>query len=63
MVTAACLILGLAAAVAGLALSAGFASAPFLDPIFPGGPLIFFAGMFMMVLAAVGYELIPDREV
>jgi hypothetical protein len=63
MVTAVCLILGLAAATVGLALSAGFASAPFLDPILPGGPLVFLAGLFVMVLAAVAYELIPDREV
>ena len=63
LVTAACLILGLAAAASGLALSAGFASAPFLDPILPGSPLVFLAGLFVMGLAAVAYELIPEREV
>jgi Ni/Fe-hydrogenase subunit HybB-like protein len=63
LVTEACLILGLAAAVSGLALSAGFASAPFLDPILPGSPLIFLAGLFAMVLAAIAYELIPERKV
>jgi len=63
LVTAACLILGLAAAASGLALSAGFASAPFLDPIMPGSPLVFLAGLFVMGLAAVAYELIPEREV
>jgi molybdopterin-containing oxidoreductase family membrane subunit len=62
LVTAACLILGLAAAVSGLALSAGFASAPFLDPILPGSPLVFLGGLFVMVLAAIAYELIPERE-
>ena len=63
LLTAACLILGLAVAASGLALSAGFASAPFLDPILPGSPLVFLAGLFVMGLAAVAYELIPDREV
>jgi hypothetical protein len=57
------LLLGLAAASGGLALSAGFASAPFLDPILPGSPLVFLAGLFLMVLAPVAYELIPDRKV
>jgi hypothetical protein len=56
------LIGGLALSCAGLALSAGFASAPFLDPIFPGGPLIFLAGLFLMVAGAMAYELIPDRK-
>jgi hypothetical protein len=55
------LILGLAAAGVGLALSAGLANAPFLDPILPGSPLVFLAGLFLMVLAPVAYELIPDR--
>jgi len=63
LVTAVCLILGLAAAAGGLALSAGLASAPFLDPILPGSPLVFLAGLLVMALAAVAYELIPDREV
>jgi hypothetical protein len=63
LVTAACVMLGLAAAASGLALSAGFASAAFLDPILPGSPLVFLAGLFVMVLAAVAYELIPEREV
>jgi Ni/Fe-hydrogenase subunit HybB-like protein len=63
LITAACLILGLAVAASGLALSAGFASAPFLDPILPGGPLVFLAGLFLTGLAAVAYELIPDGEV
>ena len=63
LVTAACLIVGLAVAASGLALSAGFASAPFLDPILPGGPLVFLAGLFLTGLAAVAYELIPDGEV
>ena len=60
LVTAA-LVLGLALAGAGLALSAGFASAPFLDPILPGGPLVFLAGLLVMVSAAIVYELIPER--
>jgi Ni/Fe-hydrogenase subunit HybB-like protein len=63
LITAACLILGFAVAASGLALSAGFASAPFLDPILPGGPLVFLAGVFLTGLAAVAYELIPDGEV
>jgi hypothetical protein len=58
----ACLILGCAAAGVGLALSAGFASAPFLDPILPGSPLVFLAGLFLMLLAALAYELIPERN-
>jgi len=62
LLTAVCLIGGLALSCAGLALSAGFASAPFLDPIFPGGPLIFLAGLFLMVAGAMAYELIPDRK-
>ncbi len=61
LVTAACLILGLAAASVGLALSAGFASAPFLDPILPGSPLVFLAGLMVMASAALAYELIPER--
>ena len=63
LVTAASLIVGLAVAASGLALSAGFASAPFLDPMLPGGPLVFLAGLFLMGLAAVAYELISDGEV
>jgi Ni/Fe-hydrogenase subunit HybB-like protein len=62
MVTAACVIVGLALASAGLALSAGYPSAPFLDPIVPGSPLIFLAGLFLMVSAALAYELVPDRK-
>lgn len=61
LVTAACLVLGLALAGVGPALSAGFASAPFLDPIFPGGPLVFLAGLFMTASSAIAYELIPER--
>ena len=61
LVTAACLVLGLALACVGLALSAGLASAPFLDPILPGSPLVFLAGLLVMVSAAVAYELIPER--
>lgn len=62
LATATCLICGFALAGAGLALSAGLASAPFLDPILPGSPLIFLAGLFLMVSAAPAYELIPDRK-
>jgi Ni/Fe-hydrogenase subunit HybB-like protein len=58
----ACLILGLVAAGVGLALSAGFASAPFLDPILPGSPLVFLAGLFLMLSAPLAYELIPERN-
>jgi hypothetical protein len=29
----------------------------------PGSPLVFLAGLFVMGLAAVAYELIPEREV
>jgi hypothetical protein len=57
----ACLILGFAAAGVGLALSAGFASAPFLDPILPGSPLVFLAGLFLMLSAPLAYEMIPER--
>ncbi len=62
LATAACLIFGFAAAGVGLALSAGLASAPFLDPILPGSPLVFLAGLFLMLLAPVAYELIPDGK-
>ena len=58
----ACLILGCGAAAGGLALSAGFASTPFLDPILPGSPLVFLAGLFLMLSAPVVYELIPERK-
>ena len=61
LVTAGCLVLGLALACVGLALSAGLASAPFFDPILPGSPLVFLAGLFLMLSAAVVYELIPER--
>ena len=63
LATGACLILGLAGAGVGLALSAGFASAPFLDPILPGSPLVFLAGLFLMLSAPLAYELIPERKV
>ena len=56
------MILGFAAASVGLALSAGLASAPLLDPILPGSPLVFLAGLFLMLLAPVACELIPDRD-
>jgi hypothetical protein len=56
------LILGLAAAGVGLSLSAGFASVPFLDPILPGSPLVFLAGLFLMLSAPLAYELIPERK-
>ncbi len=62
LLAAACLIVGLALSGAGLVLSAGLASAPFLDPILPGSPLVFLAGLFLMVLAAIAYELIPDGK-
>ena len=58
----ACLILGFACAGVGLALSAGFGSAPFLDPILPGSPLVFLAGLFLMLCAPLAYELIPERN-
>jgi Ni/Fe-hydrogenase subunit HybB-like protein len=61
LATWACLILGFAAAGVGLALSAGFASAPFLDPIFPGSPLVFLAGLFLMLSAPLAYEMIPEQ--
>jgi molybdopterin-containing oxidoreductase family membrane subunit len=61
LATWACLILGFAAAGVGLSLSAGFASAPFLDPILPGSPLVFLAGLFLMLSAPLAYELIPER--
>ena len=61
LVTGACLILGLAATSVGLSLSAGLASAPFLDPILPGSPLVFLAGLFLMLSAPLAYELIPER--
>ena len=55
------LVMGLALAGVGLALSAGLASAPFLDPILPGSPLVFLAGLFLMLAAAVIYEMIPEQ--
>jgi hypothetical protein len=61
LVTTACLVLGLALACVGLAMSAGLASAPFLDPILLGSPLVFLAGLFVMVSAALAYELLPER--
>ena len=61
LATWACLILGLVAAGVGLSLSAGLASAPFLDPILPGSPLVFLAGLFLMLSAPLAYELIPER--
>ena len=62
LATWACLILGLAAAAGGLALAAGFVSAPFLDPVLPGSPLVFLAGLFLMLSAPLAYELIPERR-
>jgi Ni/Fe-hydrogenase subunit HybB-like protein len=62
LVTWASLVLGFAAAAGGLALSAGFASAPFLDPILPGSPLVFLAGLLLTLSAPLAYELIPERN-
>ena len=62
LATVACLVVGAALAGAGFALAAGFASAPFLDPLVPGSPLIFLAGLFVMVSAALAYELVPERK-
>ncbi len=61
LVTALCLVGGFVLACGGLALSAGLASAPFLDPILPGSPLVFLAGLLLMVAAALAYELISER--
>ena len=61
LVTAACLVLGLALACVGLALSAGLGSTPFLDPILPGSPLVFLAGLLLMASSAIVYEVIPER--
>jgi hypothetical protein len=61
LATRVCLVMGLALAGVGLALSAGLASAPFLDPILPGSPLVFLAGLFLMLAAAVIYEMIPEQ--
>jgi Ni/Fe-hydrogenase subunit HybB-like protein len=61
LATWASLILGFATAGVGLSLSAGFASVPFLDPIRPGSPLVFLAGLFLMLSAPLAYEMIPER--
>jgi Ni/Fe-hydrogenase subunit HybB-like protein len=61
MLTAACVLLGGALAAAGLALSAGVGSGPYLDPMVPGAPLIFLGGLLLALAAPVVYELLPDR--
>jgi molybdopterin-containing oxidoreductase family membrane subunit len=61
LATWASLVLGFAAAGVGLALSAGLASSPFLDPILPCSPLVFLAGLFLMLSAPLAYEMIPER--
>ncbi len=60
LVTAACLLVGGASAVFGLALAAGVGSWPFLDPVVPGGPLIFLGGLLLILLTPVVYELLPE---
>jgi Ni/Fe-hydrogenase subunit HybB-like protein len=60
LLTAACVSLGGVLAVVGLALSAGVGSGPFLDPVIPGGPLLFLGGLVLMLLAPAVYELWPE---
>jgi Ni/Fe-hydrogenase subunit HybB-like protein len=61
LLTAACVFLGGVLAVVGLALSAGVGSGPFLDPVIPGGPLLFLGGLVLMLLAPAVYELLPEK--
>ena len=52
--------LGVAMAVAGLALSLRLCTEPFLDPVFPGSPALFIAGLLVLVTAGAVYELLPE---
>jgi Ni/Fe-hydrogenase subunit HybB-like protein len=54
------LLLGSSVAAAGLVLSAGFGSKPFLDPVLDGAPLFFLGGLILMLSAALIYELYPE---
>jgi dimethyl sulfoxide reductase membrane subunit len=55
------LLLGSSVAAAGLALSSGLGSKPFLDPILAGSPLLFLGGLILMLSTALVYELYPER--
>jgi Ni/Fe-hydrogenase subunit HybB-like protein len=48
-------------AMAGLALSAQWGVERFSDPLVPGSPLLFLAGLVVMAAATLPYELLRDR--
>jgi hypothetical protein len=45
-----------------LAAPLGFGSVKYSDPRVPFAPMLFIAGVMLVFLAAVVYELLPDRE-
>lgn len=57
--TAAWVGLGVAMAAAGLALSLRAGTLPFLDPALPGSPVLFTAGLMVLVTTGAVYELLP----
>jgi hypothetical protein len=56
------ILVGAPLAAAGLALSAGWGVERFSDPLVPGSPLLFLAGLVIMAAATLPYELIRDRQ-
>lgn len=53
------LLVGIALAGTGLALSARVGTLPYLDPILPFSPVIFISGLVLVFLSAVVYETLP----
>jgi hypothetical protein len=56
------LALGIGLAAAGLALSFRVGTEPFLDPILPASPVMFIAGLMVLVTTGAVYELLPERR-
>ena len=53
---------GLAIAGIGLALSARVGTEAYLDPIVPGSPIVFIAGLVVLATTGAVYELLPERK-
>jgi uncharacterized membrane protein len=53
------LLVGIALAVTGFALSARVGTVSYLDPVVPFSPVMFIAGMVLVFLSAVVYETLP----
>jgi Ni/Fe-hydrogenase subunit HybB-like protein len=51
---------GVVLAAAGLALSLRLGTESFLDPVFPGSPVLFMAGLMVLATTGAVYELLPE---